>query len=95
MRPRGEINQAMASAWQQGPATVTEAAHRACVGLSAARYTASRMVCRGQLVVVHEGRPAVLGVPAHLAEGPPPCSSTSNYFAALSLLHKSFWENSK
>lgn len=88
MRPRGEINQALATAWQQGPATVTQAAHRACVGLSVARYTATRMVERGQLVVVEDGRPAVLGVPAAT-------TACAGHWAAGEdagvVLHRGFW----
>lgn len=70
MRPRGEVRQALAQAFQQGPAEVKVAAHRAQVGLAVARYTASRMVDAGELVVVHDGRPAVLAV-ADAAPRPP------------------------
>jgi len=63
MRPVGDITRAMAKAWSEGPAPVAVAAQRACVGFQAARYTASRMVARGDLVVLHAGRPAVLALP--------------------------------
>jgi hypothetical protein len=64
MRPRGEVSQALAKAAQQGPCPVRTLAERAQVGYGAARYTASRMVDRGELVVLDVGRPARLGVPA-------------------------------
>jgi hypothetical protein len=62
-RPHGELVQALQAAAGAGPGTVRELAHRGLVGLSVARYTASRMVDRGQLVVVDAGRPAVLALP--------------------------------
>lgn len=63
MRPRGEIRVALVRAFDQGPATVNVAAQRACVGHAAARYTASRMVADGELVVLQPGKPALLAVP--------------------------------
>jgi hypothetical protein len=60
VRPPGDVRLALAKAWQQGPAPVREAAQRACVGMAAARYTASRMVDSGELVVLQGGKPAVL-----------------------------------
>jgi hypothetical protein len=84
MRPKGDICHAMVRAWSQGPATVTQAAHRACVGVSAARYTASRMVSRGELVVVEDGRPSVLGLPAAELVG-----QTVSEPAVV--LHRGFW----
>lgn len=86
MRPYGEITHALSAVWQQGPATVTQAAHRACVGLSAARYTATRMVDRGQLVVVEGSRPAVLAVPS-----PQACNVSNAADAAAVMLHQGFW----
>lgn len=60
-RPAGEVSVALLSAAAQaGPATVRELAARACVGYGAARYTATRLVSRGALVPVAEGRPMVL-----------------------------------
>jgi hypothetical protein len=53
---------ALERAWQQGPAPVRVAADLACVGHAAARYTASRMVDCGQLVVIRPGKPAVLAL---------------------------------
>jgi hypothetical protein len=84
MRPKGDICNAMVKAWAQGPATVTQAAHRACVGVGAARYTASRMVSRGELVVVSEGRPAVLGVPETSVQAE--TSSADAYYRMLCTL---------
>jgi hypothetical protein len=63
-RPAGDLSLALLSAAaQSGPATVRDLAERACVGYAAARYTASRLVSRGELVALHQGRPRVL-VPA-------------------------------
>lgn len=62
MRPPGDVRLALAKAWEQGPAPVRVAADLACVGRAAARYTASRMVDSGQLVVVQTGKPAVLAL---------------------------------
>lgn len=59
MRPRGDIAQALLGAWEQ-PRTVAQAAEHAQVGYSAARYTASRLMDRGELRVATPGRPAVL-----------------------------------
>lgn len=59
-RPAGDVSQALLSAAAAAPATVRELAARACVGYGAARYTATRLVSRGALVPVAEGRPMVL-----------------------------------
>ena len=64
MRPRGDFSRELHAAALQGPGTVTELAHRAQVGLRVARYTASRMLARGDLVPLTEGRPVVLGAAA-------------------------------
>lgn len=63
MRPRGEIRVALVRAFDQGPATVSAAAQRACVGKAAASYTTSRMVADGELVVLQPGKPALLARP--------------------------------
>lgn len=60
MRPRGEISMALAAAAKSGPGTVADMCRRAQVGMAAGRYTASRMVDRGELVVLEAGRPAVV-----------------------------------
>lgn len=60
MRPRGEIAVALALAAKIGPGTVADMCRRAQVGMAAGRYTASRMVDRGELVVLEAGRPAVV-----------------------------------
>jgi hypothetical protein len=80
MRPRGDIARALHGAALQGPGTVTQLAHRAQVGESVARYTASRMVSRGELVEVQPGRPAVLGAPSVAA---PPVSDAPEWFGVL------------
>ncbi len=72
MRPAGEIQLALVQAWREGPAPVRVAAERACVGVAAAKYTATRMVSRGDLVVVQDGRPAVLGLAADVLPADPP-----------------------
>ncbi len=63
MRRRGDLAEAISAAASQGPAEVRELAARAQVGYSAARYTASRMLARGELCQVMTGRPAVLALP--------------------------------
>lgn len=61
----GDVSKALLSAAQAaGPATVRELAARACVGYGTARYTATRLVSRGALVPVAEGRPMVLAAAA-------------------------------
>lgn len=91
MRPRGDITRAMATAWQQGPASVPAIAQRACVGLSAARYTASRMLQRGDLVVVQGGRPAVLGLAQDAAPSAKHDPDHDSYMRVLDILDSSFW----
>jgi hypothetical protein len=57
----GDISQALLRAARDaGRGTVRDLARRAQVGMPSARYTASRLVSAGALVVVQEGRPAVL-----------------------------------
>ena len=60
MRPQGEIARALVDAAGQEPGTVLQLAHRAQVSVPVARYTASRLLERGDLRVVQPGRPAVL-----------------------------------
>lgn len=87
-RPTGDIALAMCSAALKGPATVRELAARAQVGYASARYTASRLVDRGSLVVLDGGaRPAVLVV----ADGATQASRGADVNQALELLHASFW----
>lgn len=85
-RPRGsygEVAQVMLeTATTHGPGTVRALAERAQVGYGAARYTASRLLSTGDLVVLEGGRPSVLAVPPggdELAD-------------KLDELHRSFWE---
>lgn len=57
----GDVSRALlASASSAGPGTVRELAERACVGAAVARYTASRLVSRGELVPLSTARPMVL-----------------------------------
>lgn len=77
-RPTGELNQALAAAARDKPGTVCELAARALVGQAVARYTASRMAARGELVAVGTvrrpgvGRPAVVfGVPQATPDASP------------------------
>ena len=87
MRPHGDIRQALYRAAAEAPGSVRELAERAQVGYSAARYTASRMLERDELLVVKDGRPAVLAAPTCPAI--PPGGET--LAAALQRLHRSFW----
>ncbi len=91
MRPRGEISCALQEAARQGPGTVAEICHRAQVGMSAGRYTASRMVDRGDLVVLNDGRPAVL-VAADVAAAWRPAEHAASVNDCLQVLERSFWE---
>lgn len=61
----GEVARVMLQkARDHGPGTVRVLAERAQVGYGTARYTASRLVSGGDLVVLDgSGRPAVLAVP--------------------------------
>jgi hypothetical protein len=101
MRPMGDVAQAMARAAMQ-PGTVVQLAHRAQVGESVARYTASRMVDRQQLVVVQQGRPAVLAAPgaapagtvAGRAPAPKP-HADAELARTLNWLTRSFWESDR
>jgi hypothetical protein len=74
MRPPrsfGEVAQALRGAASQ-PRTVRELAAASCVGLQAARYTASRLLSAGELVRVREARPALLvRVDAAASSAPP------------------------
>jgi hypothetical protein len=87
MRPRGELSQALVKAAEQGPGPVRALAERAQVGYGAARYTASRMVDRGELVVLQGGRPAVLGVPT----APPTAPAGDELGDHLDALHRAFF----
>lgn len=59
-RPMGEVAAAMLAQARERPGTVRELAARAQVGYRLGRYTASRMLLRGELVRVLGSRPAVL-----------------------------------
>lgn len=63
MRPAGLCAKALLQAAQRGPGDVVALAHRAQISVPVARYTASRLVARGDLSIVQAGRPAVLGLP--------------------------------
>jgi hypothetical protein len=83
----GEISLAMLSMAAQQPGTVRDLAMRAQVGYDVARYTATRLVERGQLVRVADQRPAVLGV------APPQPPGGESLGLALQQLSRSFWES--
>ena len=59
-RPMGELAAAMLAQACERPGTVRELAARSGVGYRLARYTASRMLERGELVKVLGSRPAVV-----------------------------------
>lgn len=81
-RPRGELAHALMKAAAAGPAPVRVLAERSQVGFAAARYTASRLVSAGDLVVLDGGRPSVLAVP-------PAGDALGD---KLDELHRSFWD---
>lgn len=91
MRPLGEIAMALHSAALQ-PGTVRQFCERAQVAYGVGRYTASRMVQRGELVLLGDpapvrpgpGRPASLLVAA--AAAPAPVCDLGV------VLSRSFWE---
>lgn len=87
-RPCGDVRVALRESWGQGPATVSVAAGRACVGLGVARYTASRMVGAGELAVVQSGKPAVLGLPM----AAPGCQTPADVVSVVDAL-ASFWSD--
>lgn len=66
MRPPGEVSLALLRAAAAGPAPVRVLAQRVQVGFDVARYTASRLVERGELARLSDVRPVVLGLPEHL-----------------------------
>lgn len=90
MRPRGsfgEVAQAMLAAAGRGPGPVRELAERAQVGYGVARYTASRLVSVGELVVLDpDARPATLARPGDAT------NSGVDAGDALAELERSFWE---
>jgi len=59
----GPVALALCDAAGSGPAAVRELCARAQVAYGTGRYTASRLVDAGELVVLRPGRPAVLGRP--------------------------------
>ena len=59
-RPQGDIALALIEAASLEPGTVADLAARAQVGRGPARMTCSRLVTRGQLVVVNRKRPMQL-----------------------------------
>lgn len=89
MRPRGDITAALVCAAARGPGAVRELAARAQVGYAVARYTASRMVTRGELVVVNDTRPQQLAVPGlPMAHG---CAAADGQGVVAQALHSFFF----
>ncbi|HNB45104.1 MAG TPA: hypothetical protein PLL72_12965 [Burkholderiaceae bacterium] len=90
MRPRGSyggVARALLCAAEAGPGSARELAARALVGKGAAAWSCSRLVARGELVVLDPGeRPATLARPADLVEQP------ETVAAALDRLERAFWE---
>lgn len=87
MRPRGsygEVARALLSAADMGPGAVRDLAARAQVGYQAAAVNCSRLVARGELVVLDpDERPATLARPDE---------AVNDTAAALDDLERSFWE---
>lgn len=84
----GGVALALRHAATQGPGTVRALAQRAQVGYATARYTASRLCERGELVVLDgQARPAVLAAPEALPVQP----GGDTLGDALAALHASFW----
>jgi hypothetical protein len=92
----GEVGQALCSAARESPGTVYELAQRAQVAYGTARYTATRLVGRGALVVVEKGRPSRLGAPPSDVASLPPSDPTLLVDESLDQLEaamRSFWES--
>jgi hypothetical protein len=89
MRPPGDFARALASAARQ-PGTVRQLCERAQVGFDVGRKTASRMLGRGDLLVLEvaptsgPGRPPAVVVAAECAPVPT--------ITVLRALPRSFWE---
>ncbi len=84
MRPRGSYGEVASALLDRAeePGTVREIALRAQVSVPVARYTISRLVDRGDLVVLDGSRPAtVMRAAAEDAADDP-----------FELLERSFWE---
>jgi hypothetical protein len=94
MRPYssyGGVRQALTQAATEAPGSVRQLAERAQVGYSVAKYTASRMLDRDELVVIVPGRPAVLAAPTCPAI--PPGGETLG--DALQRLRQCFWNSTE
>jgi hypothetical protein len=94
MRPYsayGDVRHALAAAAMEAPGSVRQLAERAQVGYAVAKYTASRMLDRDELVVIVPGRPAVLAAPTCPAI--PPGGETLG--DALQRLHQCFWNGTE
>lgn len=92
MRPPGSygpVVRALCSAAKAGPGSYRDLAERAQVGYGSARRTTSRMVARGDLVVLDgNARPAILAAPTGHAVTPQGDAMAD----ALDALHRSFWD---
>lgn len=94
MRPPGCFSQALLSAASE-PGTVRQLCERAQVGFGVGRYTASRLVSRGELEVVAMDVP-----PPHAGPGRPPAVLRATAVArdddqpapVVFVLPRSFWE---
>jgi hypothetical protein len=94
----GDVALALRIAALEGPGTVRTLAQRAQVGYSVARYTASRLCSRGDLVVLDgAARPAVLVAPELLQSAPAvqaPAFTEEDapgVHDALAMLSHNFW----
>lgn len=90
-RPMGEVAQVLMREAMVNPGTVRDLAQRAQVGYGVARYTATRLVDRGQLEVKSEGRPMVLG--ARAAGLGAVQADVSACGLHLQMLPRSFWDD--
>jgi hypothetical protein len=82
----GEVGLALVRAAEHGPGTARQLAERVCVGYTAARYTASRLVSAGVLARTDE-RPARLGLPGAL-----PLLAQPKDAGTVGVLPRSFWD---
>jgi hypothetical protein len=90
MRPArtyGEVARAVLGVASQ-PLTVRQIAAASCVGMQAARYTASRLVAAGELVRAAECRPVLLV----RADAAPAAPARTVPHAALERVVRSFFD---
>lgn len=91
MRPRGsygEVAQALCTHAAE-PRSVADLASRACVGTARARYTVSRLVDAGELVVIDGGRP----MQVVRRDAAPQAATAPDGLVELEAAMRAFWDS--